>query len=212
MTEGSGGIVEADVRGYFDRLDRARRREVLCQRGNDGSLVRLIGKWLRAGGMEVGVRTHPETGVVPGGVMAPVLANVCLHHVLEEWVAREGRPRMQGRCFLLRLAEDLVIGCEAAAARRSMAVLPKRFGLPMHPAKPALIAFQKPEPRKGAADGHGTCDLRGLTHSWTRSRQGCWVRKRRTARKRLRRTKQSLWRGCRTNRHAPVKYQYHMLG
>jgi hypothetical protein len=87
------------------RIDRARLREVLRKRVNDGSIVRLIGKWLRAGVMEEGVLTYPETGVVQGGVIAPVLANVFLHHVLDEWFEREVRPRMQGRCFLLRFAD-----------------------------------------------------------------------------------------------------------
>ena len=46
--------MEADVRGYCESMDRTCRREVLRQRGNDGSLWRLIGKWLRAGVMEHG--------------------------------------------------------------------------------------------------------------------------------------------------------------
>ena len=90
--------------------------------------MRLIGKWLRAGVMEDGVLNHPETGVVQGGVISPVLANIFLHHVLDEWFEREVRPRMQGRGFLMRFADDFVIGCELEAdARRIMAVLPKRF-------------------------------------------------------------------------------------
>jgi RNA-directed DNA polymerase len=99
-------IVDADVSGYFDSIDRTRLREVLRKRINDGSILRLIGKWLRAGVMEQGALTPPETGVVPGGVIAPVLANVFLHHVLDAWFEGEVRPRMQGRCFLLRFADD----------------------------------------------------------------------------------------------------------
>ena len=76
MTEGIGWIVDADVSGYFDSIDRNRLREVLRQRVNDGRILRLIGKWLRAGVMEDGVLTHPETGVVQGGVISPVLANI----------------------------------------------------------------------------------------------------------------------------------------
>jgi group II intron reverse transcriptase/maturase len=215
MTEGLGWIVDADVSGYFDSIDRTRRREVLRQRVNDGRILRLIGKWLRAGVMEEGERSHPETGVVQGGVISPVLANVFLHHVLDEWFAREVRPRMQGRCFLLRFADDFVMGCAREAdARRIMAVLPKRFarfGLSIHPEKTTLIAFRKPDTRKGSAHGNGTFDCLGLTHYWTPSRRGFWVIKRRTARKRLRRTKKALWRWCRTNRHAPLTYQYQML-
>ena len=95
-----------------------------------------------------------------------------------------------------------------------MAVLPKRFarfGLSIHPTKTTLIAFRKPDARQASANGNGTFDFLGLTHYWTKSRRGCWVIKRKTARKRLRRTKKSLWRWCRTNRHAPLKDQYQML-
>ena len=83
MTEGIGWIVEADGSGYFDRIDRTRLREVLRKRIHDGSLRRLMGKWRRAGVMAQGALTHPETGVVQGGVISPVLANVFLHHVLD---------------------------------------------------------------------------------------------------------------------------------
>jgi len=204
MTEGIGWIVDADVSGYFDSIDRTRLREVLRQRVNDGRILRLIGKWLRAGVVEQGTLTHPETGVVQGGVISPVLANVFLHHVLDAWFEREVRPRMQGRCLLIRFADDFVIGCEQEGdARKIMAVLPKRFarfGLTIHPTKTTLIAFRKPEAHQGADSGNGTFTFLGLTHYWTKSRQGFWVIKRRTARKRLRRTKKSLWRWCRCRR------------
>jgi RNA-directed DNA polymerase len=215
MTEGIGWIVEADISGYFDSIDRTRLREVLRKRVNDGELWRLIGKWRRAGVREEGVLSQPETGVVHGGVISPVLANICLHHVLEAWFAREGRPRMRGRGCLIRFADDCVIGCALEAdARKIMAVLPKRFarfGLTIQPTKTALVSFRKPEGHKPSDMGNGTFDVLGFTHYWTKSRQGFWVIKRRTARKRLRRTKQALWRWCRTNRHAPRKDQYHML-
>jgi RNA-directed DNA polymerase len=207
--------VDADVRGYFDSIDRTRWREVLRQRVNDGRIMRLIGKWLRAGVMEDGELYHPETGVVQGGVISPVLANIFLHHVLDEWFEREVRPRLKGRAFLLRFADDFCIGCEREGdARKIMAVLPKRFarfGLTIHPEKTARIAFGKPEARQASAQGNGTVEFLGLTHYWAKSRRGFWVIKRRTARKRLRRTQKALWRWCRANRHAPVKYQYQML-
>ena len=68
MTEGIGWIVDAEVSGYFASIDKTRRRDLLRKRVNDGRIMRLIGKWLRAGGMEAGVLTHPETGVPQGGV------------------------------------------------------------------------------------------------------------------------------------------------
>jgi RNA-directed DNA polymerase len=105
MHEGLGWIVDADVRGYFDSIDRTRLREVRRQRVKDGRVWRLIGKWLRAGVMEEGVLTHPETGVVPGGVISPILANIFLHHVLDEWYEQEVQPRLKGRGFLIRFAD-----------------------------------------------------------------------------------------------------------
>jgi RNA-directed DNA polymerase len=106
LTEGASWIVDADVSGYFDRIDRTHLREVLRRRVNDGSIMRLIGKWLRAGVREEGVIHHPETGVVQGGVISPVLANVLLHHVLDEWFEQEVQPRLKGRSILTRFADD----------------------------------------------------------------------------------------------------------
>jgi RNA-directed DNA polymerase len=215
MQEGIGWIGDADVSGYFESIDRTRLREVLRQRVNDGRIMRLIGKWLRAGVMEDGVLHHPETGVVQGGVISPVLANVFLHHVLDEWFEHAVQPRLKGRAFLLRFADDFCIGCELAGdARTIMAVRPKRcarFGLTIHPEKTVLIAFGKPDARQASANGHGTVEFLGLTHDWATSRRGFWVINRRTARKRLPRTMTSRWRWWRTNRHAPVTYQYRML-
>ena len=215
LTEGVGWIVDADVSGYFDSIDRTHLREMLRRRVNDGSILRLIGKWLRAGVMEEGVHHHPETGVVQGGVISPVLANVVLHHVLDEWFEREVQPRLQGRSFLTRFADDFVIGCEREAdARRIMAVLPKRFGrfgLSIHPKKTVMIEFRRPRALRASGDGNGTFDFLGLTHYWARSRRGYWVIKRKTARKRLRRTKKALWRWCRANRHRPLNDQHRML-
>jgi RNA-directed DNA polymerase len=215
LTEGASWIVDADVSGYFDRIDRTPLREVLRRRVNEGSIMRLIGKWLRAGVREEGVIHHPETGVVQGGVISPVLANVLLHHVLDEWFEQEVQPRLKGRSILTRFADDFVIGCEwETDAQRIMAVLPKRFsrfGLSIHPEKTVMIKFSRPMARRASGDGNGTFDFLGLTHYWARSRRGYWVIKRKTARKRLRRAKKSLWRWCRANRHLPLQDQYRML-
>ena len=148
MTEGIGWIVEAEVSGYFDRIDRTRRREVLRARVKDGRRGRLIGKGLRAGVWEDGVLNHPDTGVVQGGTMSPVLANSFLHQVLDAWCEQEVQPRLKGGSFLLRFAEDLVIGgAREADARTIMAVRPKRCardGVSIHPTKTALMACRKP--------------------------------------------------------------------
>jgi retron-type reverse transcriptase len=91
-------------------------------------VLRLIGKWLNAGVMEDGAISHPEAGSPQGGVVSPVLANVYLHYVLDDWFATEVQPRLRGRAYVVRYADDLVIGfTDDEAARRVMAVLPKQI-------------------------------------------------------------------------------------
>ena len=78
----------------------------------DGVVKRLIGKWLNAGVWEEGGITHPETGSPQGGVISPMLANVYLHEVLDVWFEKEVKPRLQGRAFLIRFADDFIMGFE----------------------------------------------------------------------------------------------------
>jgi retron-type reverse transcriptase len=105
MNEGMGWIVDAEVSGDFDSIERTRRREVLRQRVNDGRILRLIGQWRRAGVLAQGVLTHPATGVVQGGVRSPIFAKIFLPQVLDEWCEQAVRPRLQGRGLLMRCAD-----------------------------------------------------------------------------------------------------------
>jgi len=178
-------------------------------------MLRRIGKWLHAGGLEAGELMHPDKGTPQGGVMSPLLANVFVHHVLDAWFVKDVVPRMQGHCFLTRFADDCIIGCAREAdARRIMTVLPKRFTrfrLTMHPEKTALIAFERPPSRNRSAGGMGTFDLLGCTHYGAKTRQGYWVIKRKTVGKRLRRFMKESWTWCRENRHAPLQEQHWTL-
>lgn len=207
--------VDAEVSGFFDSLDHDLLRDIMRRRVKDGKMIGLIGKWRKAGVIEGDTLTYPDQGTPQGGVCSPMLANIFLHHVLDAWCVREVEPRMKGRCFLLRFADDCIIGGEREDdARRIMAVLPKRvarFGLTIHPTKTGLVSFRKPASPAEADTGNGTCEFLGLTHDWTKSRRGYWVIKRKTAGKRLRRAQKSLWQWCRDQRHTPLKAQYRIL-
>jgi RNA-directed DNA polymerase len=207
--------VDADVSGFFDTLDWSHLRAFIQQRVNDGGILRLIGKWLHAGVLEAGALSYPDKGTPQGGVISPMVSNVFLHRVLDEWFVKDVQPRMQGRCFLTRFADDFIIGCELEAdARRVMAVLPKRFNrfrLTIHPEKTALIAFKQPPSRELSARGTGSFDFLGFTHYWAKTRRGYWVIKRKTVGKRLRRFMRAIWTWCRENRHAPLQEQYQTL-
>jgi group II intron reverse transcriptase/maturase len=219
MRTQGGWIVEVDIRKFFDTLDHAHLRELLRRRIRDGVLLRLIDKWLNAGVLESGNITYPDQGSPQGGVISPLLANVYLHYVLDVWFEQEVKPRLRGQAFLIRYADDFVIGftCEEDA-RRVLEVLPKRFGkygLTIHPDKTRLVAFQPPASSDRTDSGGGTpsesFDLLGFTHFWARSRKGNWVVKRSTAASRLRRAITTIAQWCRLNCHMTVGKQHQKL-
>jgi RNA-directed DNA polymerase len=215
MHDRLGWIIDADVSAFFDSLDHDLVCEVLTQRVNDGTIRRLIRKWLRAGVLEGETLSYPERGNPQGGVISPMLANLFLDHVLDEWFERDVMPRMKGCCVLIRFADDFVIGYEREDdARRILAVLPKRFArfkLTIHPQKTRLVRFQPPRGLDEGERGDGRFDFLGLTHYWAKSRRGYWVIKRRTAKKRLWRAMRAVWHWCRAHRHDPIRAQYRAL-
>lgn len=212
-------IIDADVSGFFDAINHHQLRSLIGQRVNDGGIMRLIGKWLKAGVMEGEHYSVSDTGTPQGGVISPIAANVYLHYVLDEWFVTEVKPRLTGRAFLIRFADDFIIGCECESdAKRIMEVLPKRFaryGLTIHPTKSHLVAFGRPsrdtDQGQSPHSQEGTFDFVGFTHYWGRTRRGGWAIKRRTAQKRLRRTCKSLWQWCRQHRHDPIPDQHRTL-
>jgi RNA-directed DNA polymerase len=219
MQKGGGWVLEVDIRKFFDTLDHAHLRSLLALRVRDGVLLRLIGKWLNAGVLEAGAVTYPDQGTPQGGVISPLLANIYLHYVLDEWFEQEVKPRLRGRAFLIRYADDFVMGfaCEEDA-RRVWDVLPKRFGkygLTIHPDKTRLVPFGSPgrddrEPL-GPDCRPGTFDFLGFTHYWGRSRKGNAVVMRQTSASRFSRAVRTIAQWCRRNRHRPIPEQHATL-
>src|SRR4249920_1268763 len=105
-----GWVLEVDIRKFFDNLDHGHLRMFLRLRVRDGVLLRLIDKWLKAGVMEDGCVSYPDAGTPQGGVVSPLLSNVFLHYVLDLWFEQEVKPRLSGRAFLIRYADDFVVG------------------------------------------------------------------------------------------------------
>lgn len=219
MSMKGGWVLEVDIEKFFDTIDRDKLREILRKRVRDGVVLRLIGKWLNAGVMEEGAVYRPKAGTPQGGVVSPLLANVYLHEVLDVWFEHDVKPRLQGRGYLVRYADDAVLVFETEKdARRVMSVLPKRFakyGLRLHPEKTRLIEFISPgrraQPKGGSGPERRSFDVLGFTHFWGRSRKGNWVVQRKTQASRFGRARHNIAMWCRVNRHLPIQEQHDVL-
>jgi len=210
---GGGWVLELDIKSFFDTLDHRQLRQIIEQRVCDGLVLRHIGKWLHAGVLEGHQLRHPEMGTPQGGVISPLLANIYLHEVLDVWFEREVKRRLRGRAFLIRYADDAVLGFSLEEdARRVLEVLPKRFakyGLTLHPEKTCLVRYTPK--RNDNDDDPGTFDFLGFTHYWGKSRKGRPIIKRKTASKRLKRSLVRISEWCRDHRHDPMKAQHKAL-
>jgi len=212
MGMGGGWIIDLDIQSFFDDVEWGQLRGFLDQRVRDGVIRRAIGKWLNAGVMEAGEVSHPDRGTPQGGVVSPLLSNLYLHEVLDVWFEHEVKPRLRGRAFEVRFADDAALVFEREEdARRVLAVLSQRFaryGLRLHPEKTQLVDFRSP-PRTGPGgpQRERSFVLLGFTHFWGRSRKGRWVVQRKTAKDRFTRALREVGHWCRAHRHWPVAAQ-----
>jgi RNA-directed DNA polymerase len=211
-------VLEADICAYFDAIVRSQLMEWIEKRVRDGSILRLIGKWINAGVLEDGRLLVTQTGVGQGQVISPLLANIYLHYVLDEWFEGVVKPRLRGEAYEIRYADDFLLCFQYREdAEKVLAVLGKRFekyGLTLHPDKTRLLEFGRDALRKWEVAGGpkpGTFDFLGFTHICRRSRRGNFTIHVRTMRKRLRRslTRASAW--CQRHRHDPVVEQWRAL-
>jgi RNA-directed DNA polymerase len=205
-------VLDVDIRKYFDSIPHCQLRAFLDQRVTDGVIRRMIDKWLKAGVLENGLLRLGTEGTPQGGVVSPMLSNIFLHHVLDEWFEDVVKSRMAGPCTLVRFADDFVMMFKNHHdAKRVLEVLGKRldrYGLTLHPDKTRFIDF-RPERQGGT---HPDCkappfDFLGFTHVWAKSQNGKKVVRQRTAKSRLARTLMAINEWCRINRHHPIPHQ-----
>lgn len=194
MKGGANYLIDVDIRGYFEHVDHKWLMRMMKERIVDRTILRLIGKWLKAGVLEEGGRIRNEVGVPQGGVISPLLANIYLHYVLDLWIMRKVKRELAGRIYLIRYADDFVIGCtDREDAQKVWGMLPdrlKQFGLELSPEKSRLMEFGRKAYREGKGGGNrlGTFDFLGFTHYMTRSRKGGARLGRKTIGKRYRST------------------------
>jgi RNA-directed DNA polymerase len=210
-------IIDADIQGFFDSVDHEILQGFIARRIKDFSIRRLVGKWLNAGVWEQGITTPSESGTPQGGVISPLMANIYLHYVLDEWYAKEVKPRLKGMSFLVRYADDFVIGCEHEEdAQRVLEVLKLRlekYKLRLSETKTRLVKFQKPKRETTPRDNdNGTFTFLGFSHQWWKSsRTENWYIRRKVAGKRVTRGLRNVRRWLKTNRHRAIHEQARRL-
>ncbi len=192
LTRKVSWVLDADIRSFFDKLDREWLVKFLEHRVGDGRVIRLVKKWLAAGVLEGDEWKAMETGTVQGGSISPLLANVYLHYVFDTWVKRWRETRAKGDVIVVRFADDFVVGFEhRAEAEQFLAELKERFlkfGLELHSEKTRLIEFGRFAAEDRAKRGEGkpeTFAFLGFTHICGKTRSGRFTVMRQTMRKRL---------------------------
>jgi RNA-directed DNA polymerase len=206
-------VLDADIRGFFDHLDREWLVKFLRHRIADERILRLVVKWLNAGVLEDGQWTDSGEGTPQGGSLSPMLANVYLHYVLDLWADWWRKTHARGNVIITRFADDFVTGFQYQDdAERFLAELRGRlaeFALELHPGKTRLIEFGPHAARSRQARGEGkpeTFTFLGFRHIARMTRGRFWVqrvtdKKKMTAK--LKQVKAEIMR----RRHLPVPEQ-----
>src|SRR5579864_3587143 len=193
-TRSTGWILELDITAYFDSIVREQLMVMIEKRASDSSVLRLIRKWIQVGVIDQGQLLVSDRGTGQGQTISPLLANIYLHYVLDEWFEDVAKPRLRGEAHEIRFADDAIL-CfhyrEDAAA--------------------GIWAFAEERAKRQGKKKPGTFDFLGLTHICARSRRGKFTVHVRTMRKRLRRSLTAAAAWCQEHRHAPVDEQQKTL-
>lgn len=198
-------VVEADIEGFFDKVDHDWLERMLAQRVDDKAFIRLIRKWLKAGVLEeAGEVIHPATGTPQGGIISPVLANIYLHYVLDLWMEKVVPRQIRGATVYMRYADDFIVGFENGAdARWFHLELPGRlakFGLKLAEDKSGILRFSRCD-----VEGSGCFTFLGFEFYWAKTRNDKKTVKRRTSKKKFKASLSNLKDWLRKNRSRPLK-------
>ncbi|MEI7606240.1 MAG: group II intron reverse transcriptase/maturase [Rhodospirillaceae bacterium] len=204
-------ILDADIRSFFDTVNREWLIRFLHHRIGDPRIIRLIQKFLAAGALENDTVTVNDTGTGQGSVISPLLANIYLHYVFDYWVNRWARREARGQMIFVRYADDIIVGFQYETdARRfleAMRVRFEEFSLSLHPEKTRLIEFGRYAAERRAERGLGkpeTFTFLGFTFICSKSSNGSFQIKRKTRSDRMQAKLREIKDELRRRMHWPI--------
>ncbi len=105
-------ILDCDIQGCFDNFEHSTLLSLISQRIKDKCILQLIELWLKAGVVDGKSLQISKRGTPQGNIISPLLCNVYMHYALDKWLHEIVRPLLKGEIFLIRYADDFIIGFE----------------------------------------------------------------------------------------------------
>ena len=132
-------VVDLDISGFFDNIDHALMMHAVRKHTDCPWALLYIERWLKAPAeAEDGSLIARDKGTPQGGVISPLLANIFLHHVFDQWISRE-----HPGCPFERYADDVVIHCQsheqALQVKASVEARLRQCKLQAHPDKTRIV-------------------------------------------------------------------------
>jgi RNA-directed DNA polymerase len=206
-------VFDADIRDFFNRIDRGWLVKFIKHRIADKRVVRLIQKWMNAGILEEGKIVYSEQGTAQGSSASPLLANVFLHYVYDLWIQQWRKQKAYGDVIVVRFADDTVVGFQYESDAKQFQIELKerllKFGLELHPEKTRLIEFGRfaAENREKRKEGKPeTFTFLGFTHACGKTRKnGKFTILRHTIKKKMRAKIREIKEELRKRMHEPIR-------
>jgi group II intron reverse transcriptase/maturase len=196
-------VVDADIKGFFDNVDHNWMIRFLEHEIEDKNFIRYVKRFMKAGIMEDGKYIDTERGVPQGGLISPVLANVYLHYVIDNWFEKVVKVKLSGKVSMVRYADDNVFCFQYENdARQFYKALKQRlakFGLEIAEDKTKIIKFGR-----FAGEEAEKFDFLGFTFITGKTRAGKFTVIKVTSQKKLKVKRQKVKRWLKENMHTPV--------